>query len=249
MNTRERIVLSPWRLQGDGEVGDEDFDEIWIRHNWGRPREFLRAVAAQRRDGNGAALSELTVRGLDGLGRDDLRRVLERRSVRRFDRAPVAASAWQALEELLRHAALDLPQLKVVLLAQAIEDVPRGVLTVPVESHDRPSGPARPTGQSLAAATHGQSWIQGTGGVLFFCIDYGHQRYDEAERAGLHYVQDLRTIGRVAQAVIVRASALGLGTCVTPAFDEAAVTRLLAMPDDWEPLYLLKFGNPRDPVR
>jgi nitroreductase len=248
MSGRERIVLSPWPRQSR-EVRDDDFDDVWIRHNWGRPREFLRAVGAQRRLGGAAAALDLTVRGVDGLDRRDLLRTLKRRSVRQFDRAPVASGVWQALEGLLRRASLDLPQLRVVLLAQAIQDISRGVHAVPVGSWDWASRTALPTGKSLAAATCGQPWVHGTGGVLFFCIDYSHRRYDEAEQDGLRYVQDLRAIGRVAQAVIVRATALGLGTCVTPAFDEVAVARLLGVPGGWEPLYLLKFGNPHDPFK
>jgi len=51
--------------------------------------------------------------------------------------------------------------------------------------------------------------------------------------------------GHAAQNLLLQAVALGLGSVPVGAFDDAAVTRVLRLPSDQEPLYLLPVGRPR----
>ncbi len=46
--------------------------------------------------------------------------------------------------------------------------------------------------------------------------------------------------------LILQATELGLGTCWIGAFDSAIARRLLALPDDWEPIAFTPLGHPAD---
>ncbi|MFV9673510.1 MAG: SagB/ThcOx family dehydrogenase, partial [Acidimicrobiia bacterium] len=51
--------------------------------------------------------------------------------------------------------------------------------------------------------------------------------------------------GHVAQNVLLQATALGLGAVPVGAFDDTAVSEIIGLPTDHEPLYLLPVGRPR----
>lgn len=66
-------------------------------------------------------------------------------------------------------------------------------------------------------------------------VKYGHER-------GPRYVY--MEVGHAAQNLALQAVALGLGSVPVGAFDDAAVKRVLGVPQDHEPLYLLPVGHP-----
>ena len=51
--------------------------------------------------------------------------------------------------------------------------------------------------------------------------------------------------GHVAQNVYLQAAALGLGTVIVGAFDDAEVQQVLSLPGDHAPLALMPVGHPR----
>ncbi len=63
------------------------------------------------------------------------------------------------------------------------------------------------------------------------------------ERGRVRYVP--MDVGHAAQNLLLQAVALGLASVVVGAFDDAAVARVLNLPTDQEPLYLLPVGRPR----
>ncbi len=63
------------------------------------------------------------------------------------------------------------------------------------------------------------------------------------ERGRLRYVP--MDVGHAAQNLLLQAVALGLVSVPVGAFDDAAVARVLNLPADQEPLYLLPVGRPR----
>ena len=66
-------------------------------------------------------------------------------------------------------------------------------------------------------------------------VRYGKER-------GARYVY--MEVGHAAQNLALQAVALGLGSVPVGAFDDAAVHRVLGVPEDHEPLYLLPVGHP-----
>jgi SagB-type dehydrogenase family enzyme len=50
--------------------------------------------------------------------------------------------------------------------------------------------------------------------------------------------------GHVAQNILLQATALGLGAVPVGSFDDGAVSEILGLPSDHEPLYLLPVGHP-----
>lgn len=52
--------------------------------------------------------------------------------------------------------------------------------------------------------------------------------------------------GHVAQNVLLQATALGLGAVPVGSFDDGAVSEILGLPSDHEPLYLLPVGHPNE---
>lgn len=67
------------------------------------------------------------------------------------------------------------------------------------------------------------------------------QRY--GERGQLRYVP--MDVGHAAQNLLLQAVALGLASVPVGAFDDATVKKVLALPGQEEPLYLLPVGHPR----
>ena len=51
-------------------------------------------------------------------------------------------------------------------------------------------------------------------------------------------------VGGVTQSVYLQAAALGLGTVVIGSFDDAAVSRVLSLPEAESPLAMLPVGRP-----
>jgi len=51
-------------------------------------------------------------------------------------------------------------------------------------------------------------------------------------------------VGHVAQNLLLQAAALGLGGVPVGSFDDAAVSEIIGLPEDHEPLYLLPIGHP-----
>lgn len=96
--------------------------------------------------------------------------------------------------------------------------------------------------EPLARAALGQSWLATAAVVLVVTGNVGRtaERYgDRAER----YVQ--LEAGHAAQNVLLQATALGLAATPVGAFEDDEVARLIALPDDEQPLYLLPVGHPR----
>ena len=96
---------------------------------------------------------------------------------------------------------------------------------------------------ALASAALDQAWLAEAGAVIVLTgvVERTADRYgDRAER----FV--LLEAGHAAQNVLLQATALGLVGVPVGAFDDAEVSRVLALPADHEPLYLLPVGFPAD---
>ena len=92
---------------------------------------------------------------------------------------------------------------------------------------------------ALASAAWGQEFIQAAPLTLVFAAQFSRTtgRYG---RRGVRYVY--MEAGHAAQNVHLQAEALGLGSVAVGAFDDASVSKVLSLPDNLEPLYMVAVG-------
>jgi len=91
----------------------------------------------------------------------------------------------------------------------------------------------------LSEAALGQRMVREAPATIFYSAVFERMTARYGER-GIRYVY--MEIGHSAQNVYLQAEALGLGTCAIGAFIDSEVRRLLQLPEDEQPLYLMPFG-------
>lgn len=94
---------------------------------------------------------------------------------------------------------------------------------------------------ALAAAALDQSAVAAAAAVIVVSAVYGRSAARYGARAERYAVLEA---GHAAQDILLEATALGLAAVPIGAFDDDAVKRVLALPHDHEPLYLLALGRP-----
>jgi len=91
----------------------------------------------------------------------------------------------------------------------------------------------------LADAALQQTWMVDAPLIIVIAAVFGRTTAEYGDR-GNHYV--FMEVGSVYQNVHLQTAALGLGTTVVGAFDDARVARVLGLPDDQEPLAMMPVG-------
>jgi len=91
----------------------------------------------------------------------------------------------------------------------------------------------------LASAAWGQEFVQAAPLTLVFAAEFTRTTGRYGKR-GIRYVY--MEAGHAAQNVHLQAEALGLGSVAVGAFDDAAVSTVLSLPDNLEPLYMVAVG-------
>ena len=94
----------------------------------------------------------------------------------------------------------------------------------------------------LAAAALDQDWLNDAPVTIAIAAVYERTARKYRQRAERYVHME---VGHAAQNVHLQAVALGLGTVVVGAFDDAAVKRVLNLADNEQPLCLLPLGKPR----
>jgi SagB-type dehydrogenase family enzyme len=92
---------------------------------------------------------------------------------------------------------------------------------------------------ALAAAAWGQEFIAAAPVTLVFAAEFARTTGRYGQR-GIRYVY--MEAGHAAQNVHLQAESLGLGSVAVGAFDDSSVSKVLALPDNLEPLYMLPVG-------
>ena len=93
----------------------------------------------------------------------------------------------------------------------------------------------------LAQAALNQEMIADAPASLFFSAVFERTTQRYGDRGRERYV--CMEIGHVAQNVYLQAEALGLGTCAIGAFNDDKVARVMQLPDEEEPLYIMPIGR------
>jgi SagB-type dehydrogenase family enzyme len=91
----------------------------------------------------------------------------------------------------------------------------------------------------LASAARGQKFITDAPLTLVFTAQFNRATKRYGQR-GVRYVY--MEAGHAAQNVHLQAEALGLGSVAVGAFDDTSVSKLLSLPDNLEPLYMVVAG-------
>lgn len=94
---------------------------------------------------------------------------------------------------------------------------------------------------ALASAAWGQGFIEAAPMTLVFAAEFTRTTTRYGKR-GVRYVY--MEAGHAAQNVHLQAESLGLGSVAVGAFDDASVSKVLALPDRLEPIYMVVVGHP-----
>lgn len=176
--------------------------------------------------------------------------IAQRRSMREYDGrlslADVSQLLWAAQGET--HAggyraapsAGALYPLELYLVAGAVDELAVGVYRYLSAGHELVSQATIDVRAELAAAAHGQSWLETAPAVLVFAAVYKRtmQKYGERGRRYVHM-----DTGHAAENVYLQAEALGLGTLIMGAFDDERVQAVMNLPADHQPLGLMPVGR------
>ncbi len=92
---------------------------------------------------------------------------------------------------------------------------------------------------ALASAAWGQEFIAAAPVTLVFAAEFARTTGHYGQR-GIRYVY--MEAGHAAQNVHLQAEALGLGSVAVGAFDDTAVSKVLGLPKNLEPLYMVPVG-------
>lgn len=189
-------------------------------------------------------------KGVEGSLTDLLHR---RRTLRDFSPQPVSLAAvgqllWAAQginsPQGLRTApsAGALYPLELHLIAGAVTGLPVGHYRYLPKGHALQflgSGDLR---EQVARAALRQSWIAQAPALVVISAVEARTTGKYGQR-GIRYVH--MEVGHASQNLLLQAVALGLDTATVGAFDDAALKRLLALPEGEQPLVILPFGQSR----
>ncbi len=179
--------------------------------------------------------------------------ISERRSVREFSDRPLSLAdvgqlLWAAQGITSRDGGRAAPSagalypLELYLVAGNIESLPAGLYRYRPRGHRLQHVADGDLRKALAQAALGQAWVRRAPAVLVIAAVY--------ERSASKYGQRARRYARIetghaSQNVYLQAVALGLGTVIVGAFDDAEVQQVLSVPGDHAPLALMPVGHPR----
>jgi SagB-type dehydrogenase family enzyme len=91
----------------------------------------------------------------------------------------------------------------------------------------------------LASAAWGQGFVKAAPLTLVFAVEFSRTTNHYGKR-GIRYVY--MEAGHAAQNVHLQAEALGLGSVAVGAFDDNSVSKVLSLPKNLEPIYMVTVG-------
>jgi SagB-type dehydrogenase family enzyme len=133
--------------------------------------------------------------------------------------------------------------LEVYVVAGRAEGIASGVYQYQPATHTLTRVMDGDQRQSLSQAAMGQSSVmQGAIDIIITAVyEITTSKYGER---GVRYVH--LEAGHAAQNICLQAVALQLGTVTVGSFDDTAVQKVLGLPDDEVPLYIIPAGSPID---
>ena len=93
--------------------------------------------------------------------------------------------------------------------------------------------------KEIAVASLKQLWIQQAPVIVVVCADFSSiKKYYSSSYREL----SLQNCAIASNNIMLRAASLGLGSCYVAIFDKNAISRILRLPDDIEPMMILTLG-------
>jgi SagB-type dehydrogenase family enzyme len=129
--------------------------------------------------------------------------------------------------------------LEIYVFAGNVSGMKSGVYKYVSQSHTLVCIIDKDMRKELSVAALYQKMLRIAPACLLFCAVFDRTTQGYGER-GQRYV--FAELGHSAQNVYLQAEALHLGTCATGAFNDDDVRRVIPLPDDEEPLYLMPIG-------
>ena len=177
--------------------------------------------------------------------------LLQRRSVRDYTEealtlSEVAQLLWAAqgittsLGQRTAPSAGGLYPLEVYVVIGNVKNVPPGVYKYRPEPHELVKVVAGEQREAMAEAALSQSPVRDCAINIVFTAVYERTTVKYGDR-GIRYVH--MEAGHAAQNVYLQAAALDLGTVVIGAFYDDQVKRVLNLPKEEEPLYIMPVGR------
>ncbi len=132
--------------------------------------------------------------------------------------------------------------LQVYLLVRDVEGVEPGVYRYIPKDHSIVRVIDRDVKKELSAASYNQKMIEQAPACIFYSAIYSKTTGKYKERGRERYV--CMDLGHSAENVFLQAVALGLGTCPVGAFNDDEVRKVMQLPVEEEPLYMMPIGIP-----
>lgn len=175
----------------------------------------------------------------------------QRRSVREYRKEPLALATvgqllWAAQGVTSNEGGRTAPSagalypLEVYLVSGAIEGIPAGVYHYQPAGHRLERVATGDKRKLLGAAAGRQSAGSHAAAVLVITAVYERTRVKYGDRAARYVAMEA---GHAAQNVYLQAVALNTATVVIGAFSDGLVKRVLSLPENEEPLYLMPLGK------
>ena len=189
--------------------------------------------------------------------------LLERRSIRSYKEKPltlaeVSQLLWAAQGITVHWGGRTAPSagatypLEVYVVAGNVNNLSKGIYKYKPHGHELVRVAEGDKRVELSDAALGQPWVRE--GAIVIVISAVYERTTERyktpvrdERTGASYLRGVRYVhmeaGHAAQNVYLQVESLNLGTVVVGAFSDDEVKKIVNMPDEERPLYIMPVGR------
>lgn len=133
--------------------------------------------------------------------------------------------------------------LEVYLVAGNVTGLAPGIYRYVSEKHELARIEAGDRRDALCRAALGQAWIREAPVVLVFSAIFERTTKKYGERGRERYVW--MDAGFAGENVYLQAQVMGMGCCIAGAFDDAAVRRMMKLPEKEIPVCILSVGKRR----
>ena len=133
-------------------------------------------------------------------------------------------------------------ELYVVVAEDSVTELRAGVYQYVPGDHSLVLKSIADARSALAVAALGQKWVAEAQINIVIAAIYERTTRVYGDR-GVRYVH--MEVGHVGQNIYLQATALGLGTVVIGTFHDEEVQRVLMLPSEQKPLYIMPVGRPR----